>query len=151
MEDPLITTLTEWIELFMNRSMQNFILYSKEKGLSVSQLGAMFRIQRRGSSGVTDLGDFMGVTSAAASQMLERLVQQGLVSRSEDPHDRRVKVILLTVKGHRVLEESLLARQAWLTELVSLMSEDEKEKAATILKLLIEKANQIEKPIEVGV
>ena len=151
MQEPLISVLSEWIEVFMQRSMQNFILYSKETGLSMSQFGALFRILHRGSSGVTDLGDNMGVTSAAASQMLERLVQQGLVTRSEDPHDRRVKVIVLTDKGHLVLQESIHARQAWLNDLVSQMSEAEKEEAVATLKLLIDKAKQLDNPIEVGV
>ena len=62
----------------MHRSMRHFLRYARESGLSMSQFGALFHIHRRGSSGVTDLGDHLGVTSAAASQMLDRLVQQGL-------------------------------------------------------------------------
>ena len=111
--DPFVASLWEWIEVFMRRSMSNFILYSKESGLSMSQIGALFQI-RRGASGVSDIGDDLGVTSAAASQMLERLVQQQLILRSEDPHDRRVKQIVLTEKGRQISRiPSTPAKAGW--------------------------------------
>ena len=143
-KDPLVQTLEEWMEVFMHRSMRNFILYAKESGLSMSQIGALFRIMHKGSSGVTDLGEELGVTSAAASQMLERLVQQGLVLRSEDPNDRRVKQIVLTDKGRSIIQESIHSRQAWLRDLAETMNEPEKAQAAAALSLLIAKANQLD-------
>ncbi len=142
--DPLAKTLREWIGIFMRQSMQSFFQYSKQSGLSMAQIGALFQILHKGSSGVTDLGEEMGVTSAAASQMLERLVQQKLVSRSEDAHDRRVKIIVLTDKGRTVLQGSIDARQAWLDELVSQLTEAEKEQVETGMRILVEKGNQTE-------
>jgi DNA-binding MarR family transcriptional regulator len=139
--DPFIVTLHEWVGVFMRRSMRNFILYSKESGLSMSQLGALFHIHR-GASGVSDLGDGLGVTSAAASQMLERLVQLKLITRSEDPHDRRVKQLVLTEHGSQILQESLEARQGWLNDLADLLLDDEKEQVIAALQILIEKSQQ---------
>lgn len=141
--DPLITTLEQWIDVFMHHSMHNFIQYARESGLSMSQLGALFHLNDMGTSGVTDLGDHLGVTSAAASQMLDRLVQQGLIQRSEDPHDRRVKQIVLTSKGSRVLEESIRARQGWLADLARAIPDSRKEPIITALNTLINQAQQI--------
>ena len=143
--DPFVNTLGEWIEVFMRRSMHNFICYSKEKGLSMSQIGALFHIFR-GKSSVSDIGDNLGVTSAAASQMLERLVQQGLILRKEDPNDRRVRQIVLTDKGRQILQESLAARQGWLESLARTLSDNEREQITAALNILIEKANQLEQP-----
>jgi DNA-binding MarR family transcriptional regulator len=142
--DPFVNTLGKWIEVFMRRSMHNFICYSKEKGLSMSQVGALFRIFRGGSSSVSDIGDNLGVTNAAASQMLERLVQQGLILRTEDPDDRRVKQVVLTDKGRQILHESIAARQGWLENLAQTLSEGEREQIIAALDILIEKANQLE-------
>ena len=141
--DPFVNTLGEWIEVFMRRSMHNFICYSKEKGLSMSQIGALFRIFR-GKSSVSDIGDNLGVTSAAASQMLERLVQQGLILREEDPDDRRVRQIVLTDKGRQILQETIAARQGWLENLAHILSDSEREQITAALNILIEKANQLE-------
>jgi DNA-binding MarR family transcriptional regulator len=145
-DDPFVATLQEWTEVFMRRSMRNFFLYSKENGLSISQIGALFLIYRR-ARGVSDLGDELGITSAAASQMLERLVQQQLILRSEDPHDRRVKEIALTNKGRQTLQDSIRARQGWLQELAQTLSSDEKDQIAAALKILISKTNLLETPI----
>lgn len=141
--DPFVNTLRSWIDAFMHRSMRNFVHFSKEKGLSVSQVTALFRI-RHGVNGVSEIGDDLGVSSAAASQMLDRLVQQGLIMRSEDPHDRRSKLLVLTDKGQQFLCESIQARQKWIEELAELMTEDEKEQALGVLNLLVEKTNQLE-------
>jgi DNA-binding MarR family transcriptional regulator len=141
--DPFVTTMRSWMELFMHRSMRNYIRFSKDNGLSMSQMGAMFHI-RHGSNGVSDIGDDLGVTSAAASQMLERLVQQGLIVRSEDPNDRRSKHLVLTDKGQEILHEGILARQKWIEELAELLTDEEKDQALGVLQILVEKTSQLE-------
>jgi DNA-binding MarR family transcriptional regulator len=143
-EDKFITTFQEWIDIFMHRSMRRFIHYARESGLSMSMIGTLFHLNKHEKTGVTDLGEILGVTSAAASQMLERLVQQGLIQRTEDPDDRRVKKIALTVKGCGLLEEGLQARQGWLTDLADSLSEAEQEQVTSALSLLINKAHQVE-------
>ncbi len=142
--DPFVSVLHQWIDLFMHRSMRRFIHHARESGLSMSMIGALFHLNRMGSSGVTDLGDHLGVTSAAASQMLERLVQQKLIQRSEDPTDRRVKQIALTDKGCQVLEEGLRSRQGWLDDLAEILSAKEKEQITAATNIMIEKVNQLD-------
>jgi len=146
--DPFVVTLQEWIEVSKDRWIREFIRYSRESGLSMSQLGALFHIHSRGSSGVTELGDHLGVTSAAASQMLERLVQQGLILRSIDPSDRRVKQIVLTDKGLQVLQESMRIRQMWLYDLSEALPHLEKEAITVALNVLIDRAHHSGQPIE---
>lgn len=138
-----LTTLKDWIEVFMRRSMRNFVLYSKASGLSMPQIAALARIEK-GASGVSDLGEELGVTSAAASQMLDRLVQQNLILRSEDPADRRAKQIVLTDKGRLALQEGFNARQGWLDDLAPTLSAREKKVVILALNILITKAKQLE-------
>jgi DNA-binding MarR family transcriptional regulator len=142
--DPLVSTLQEWIEVSMRRSMQNFYLFLKENGISMSQTGALFHIRRRGACGVSDIGDDLGVTSAAASQMLERLVQQDLIARSEHPHDRRFRQVVLTEKGRHIVQQGILARQSWVGELADALSPAEQVQAIATLKILIQRVNEIE-------
>ena len=85
--DAFESTLYRWVEIFMRRSMRSFIHFTKESGLSMSQIGALFHIYR-GASGVSDIGDDLGITSAAASQMLENLVRQQLILRSENQREQ---------------------------------------------------------------
>ena len=141
--DPFYNAFQKWIGMFMHHSMRDFIRFSKDNGLSMSQIGALFHI-RHGSLGVSDIGDDLGVSSAAASQMLERLVQQGLVVRSEDPHDRRVKQIVLTEEGTKILTGVIQARQNWMEDLAKQMTPEEKEQVMGALNILIEKVHQLD-------
>jgi DNA-binding MarR family transcriptional regulator len=143
-EDTFIADFGEWMQVFMRRSMRRFLSYARENGLSMSHLGAIFHTQRFGSCGVTEIGDHLGVSSAAASQMLERLVQQDLVKRTEDPDDRRVKRIELTTKGKRILEEGLRIRQTWLRDVAQTLTEDEKKTVSAAMKILISKISQLD-------
>jgi DNA-binding MarR family transcriptional regulator len=146
--DPFLATMRRWIEVSMHRSMRNFLRYARESGLSMSQFGVLFHLSRKQSSGVTDLGEHLGVTSAAASQLLERLVQQGLILRSEAPHDRRVKQIVLTDKGCQVLEEGISAHQDWLVDLAEALSSEEIVQVQSALELLIDKTHYLGQPVD---
>jgi DNA-binding MarR family transcriptional regulator len=142
--EQLVGVLTDWSAVFMRNSMRNFIRYSKESGLSMTQIGALFRIFHLGNSAISNVGEELGVTPAAASQMLERLVQQGLILRSEDPVDRRVKQIVLTDKGRKTVKEGISARQQWFFDLAEMLSEGERAQVVEALTMLIERANQLD-------
>lgn len=140
--DLLVVALRKWMETLRRLASEDFIRQNRETGLSMPQLGAMLRLHH-GAGSVSALGEEMGVTSAAASQMLDRLVQQGLISRSENPSDRRVKRIVLTDKGRQVLHKSFETRQQWMNNLALTLSASEKEQVTAALNILIDKAQQL--------
>lgn len=125
--------------------MHNLMRFAKKRGFSLAQLNLMIRLHYRGDCGVSDLGEEAGVTSAAVSQLLEKMVQQGLVLRTEDPQDRRHKVIMLTEAGRQVVHEALTERQSWLMRLADLLTPEEQEQVDAALQLLIEKAALLDK------
>jgi DNA-binding MarR family transcriptional regulator len=142
--NPLAATLHEWFVIFRRSLMGNFFTYARNNGLTMAQFGAMLRIYHKGACGVSDIGSDLGVTNSAASQMLERLVQLKLITRSEDPNDRRVKQIVLTEKGTRIFQESSLAFQTWMEDIAETMTSEEQEQVRRSLVILIEKAHQFE-------
>lgn len=144
MSPPLVETLHEWMRVTMRNSMRHFMLFAKEHNYSLAQLNALFRIRHKGVCGVSDLGEEMGVTSAAASQLLARLVQQGLAVRTEDPQDRRNKRIALTQAGEQVAEASVQARQGWLDRVADQLTPAEQEQVNAALQLLIERSEALE-------
>ena len=143
-EDSFAASLQQWVEVSMRHSMHDFVRFARQAGLSMPQIGALFHISHKGSS-VSDLGEHLGVSNAAASQMLERLVQQGFISRLEDPNDRRFKQLTLTAKGRQVLQAAIRARQDWLFELAAMLTEAEQQQVGAALELLTEKAQQLER------
>ena len=138
-EDGFVATFYRWIEVFMHRSMRGHIHYAREKGLSRSMLGTLFLLNHRENVGVTSLGEHLGVSSAAASQMLERLVDEGLIERIEDPSDRRMKKISLTTKGCDVLQESVKARMLWIEEMAAKFTPEEEQQITSAMQLMIDK------------
>jgi DNA-binding MarR family transcriptional regulator len=136
--------MREWAEVFMRRSMGDIVQLSKQSGLSMSQLGALFRLHRSGFCGVSNIGDHLGVTHAAASQMVDRLVQQGLLERAEDLDDRRVKKITLSPKGRKLVEESIEARRRWVEQLTDKLTVEEQESISAALVTLTAAARSLE-------
>ncbi len=62
-----------------------------------------------------------GISGASASQMIDRLVDLGLVDRHQDPDDRRRVVLELTDEARRCTtahEESVLLRIAELMDMI---------------------------------
>ena len=137
----MISALRDWEHVSMSTTMGAFLQFAKEQGMSAPQIGALIHIDHRGACGVTDIGDELGVTSAAASQMLERLVQGGLVERREDPDDRRAKRIELTERGQRVLRGSLEARQRQFAALADRLSANERTLATAALRTLVARSS----------
>ena len=146
MTDPQQFTqvLHDWAEIFMRRSKRDFIQSSKDSGLSVTQFSTLFRLHHKGFCGVSEIGDHLGITNAAASQMVERLVQLGLLERAEDPRDRRVKRLTLTVKGQGLVQESIQARRRWMEELTDALTPQEHGLIIDALTILTVAALQLE-------
>lgn len=67
--------------------------------MTFSQLNALFRLYNTGPQTVAAVAKGADLSPAAASRMVERLVQAGLVERREDTVDRRQKRIEVTAEG----------------------------------------------------
>jgi DNA-binding MarR family transcriptional regulator len=75
---------------------------------------------------------------------VERLVQQGLLQRTEDPHDRRVKQVTLTDNGHALVEAGIEARRHWMEQLTKALTPDEQQRIARALILLTQSARKLD-------
>lgn len=136
--------LREWSEIFMRRSMGEFRRFSQESGLSMAQFNVLFRLYYAGFCGVSEIGGHLGVTNAAASQLVDRLVGQGVLQRSEDSSDRRVKKITLSPRGRQLVEEAIEARRHWMEQLTVALTPEEQESIGLALVKLTAAARQLE-------
>ena len=98
----------------------------------------------QGPSEVTNFCEMMQLSPAGASQMIERMVQQRVVQRSETPGDRRVRLVSLTEQGRQVVEASIAARQAWVKELVAGLSAEEGERVTEAFRILNVHASRLD-------
>src|SRR5208283_3212855 len=99
--------IRQWMEAFTMRSLGDWRRFVKSSGLSMPQLSLLMRLYYGGGCGVHDIGSGFGVSSAAASQLVDRLVHAGLVARVEDPDDRRARQIALSAKGRGLIQRGI--------------------------------------------
>ena len=62
------------------------------------------------------------LSAGAVTELVERLVDEGLVRRDADPDDRRAVVLALTAEGRRVRERYELAASSALAEVLGRLS-----------------------------
>lgn len=134
----IVAVIREWMETFIMRSMRDMSRYVKTTGLSMPQFSLLMRLYYGGGCEVHDIGRQFEVSSAAASQLVERLVQSGLVARTENPDDRRARRIALSTKGRALIDRGIEERYRWVNELVAGLGAEERSGVLKSLPLLIE-------------
>jgi DNA-binding MarR family transcriptional regulator len=145
MNDRLLTrSLLDWAEIFMRFSLNDFSRYTRSVGLSFGQMTVLLHLHYQGACEISRFCELQQITPAGASQMIERLVQLGVVQRSEVPGDRRVRKVELTDHGRRLVEESIAVRQDWVSELVKLLSSAEGEQVYSAMQTLNGHARNLE-------
>ncbi len=117
--------LHTWAENAMRQSMWAFLRYNQERNLSSSQINSLIFIYRHTRTSVNDLAKRWGVTKAAASQMADKMVDQGWIDRTENPNDRRGRHLTLTPAGKMLTEEAQKFRHAWIDEFVKGLNPDD--------------------------
>ena len=143
-DEDVAKILMDWSSAFMRRSMHDFMNYTRAAGISMAQINVLMWLYYHKSCEVMQLEEVMQVSRPAASQMVERMVQQGLVIRTESPTDRRARLVNLSERGKMVVEDGIAARRKWISELVETFSPEQKVSAAKVLKMLNEHALEID-------
>jgi len=73
--------------------------------LTIGQLKSLFFLDFEGSTSLGRLAGALGVTPPNVTGIIDRLVEQGMVSREENPENRRMLVVRLTLKGKALIEK----------------------------------------------
>ncbi len=91
--------------LLMGRMGRLRTLVHEGMDLTYNQYKTLLTIADRGECTLGDLARELDVAMSSASQMIERLVGQGVVQREQDAENRRQVNIRLTGKGAALMEE----------------------------------------------
>jgi DNA-binding MarR family transcriptional regulator len=140
----LTQTLRNFMDVAMQRSMHERSQFAKATGLSMPQFGILMQIHFHGNCGISDISNRFEITSAAASQLVDKLVQSGLIQRAEDPHDRRAKLLNITEKGKELIQQGTQRRYLWLEDLARKLSPEEREQVNEALQIMTRAAQELE-------
>ena len=136
--------LRAWMDVFMHRSMRGWNQFAKSTGLSMPQFSILMQLHYKGACGMSAISERFDVSAAAASQLVDKLVQAGYIERTEDPSDRRAKLLKLSTNGAKLVEDGIQERYRWMDELTSRLSAAEQTRISEALTLLTEAARQME-------
>ena len=93
---------------------------------------------------VTALAEQLGISAASASRAADGMVRKKLVTRVEDPNDRRIRRLALAAQGHRLADRIISARLAGLEEFTGSLEADERRKLESALDALMERPEMAE-------
>jgi MarR family transcriptional regulator for hemolysin len=112
-----------------------------ESGLTFSQMKVLVELDSPDEVArtVTVLSDELGISPASASRAAEGLVRKKLVTRVEDPDDRRVRQLALTAGGRELADQIISARLAGLEGFTASLGGDERRKLEAALDALLER------------
>lgn len=144
----LTQAIRTWMDIFMHRSMRGWGLFAKSTGLSMPQFSILMQLHHKGACGMSEISDRFEVTPAAASQLVEKLVQSGFILRDEDPNDRRAKLLNLTDSGRDLIQQGIEERYRWMEQIASRLDAEEKAKVVEALTILTKAAKTLEETPE---
>lgn len=94
------------VTFFMKRSSAPMMGLIEEFDLSFAQMKSMFVMAAQEEPlAIGRLAEITGQSLPSAGRAVDGLVRAGLVTRTEDPEDRRVKRVELTGQGEREVEK----------------------------------------------
>ncbi len=88
----------------VRRSIAELHTLLQDLHLSLPQLGTLHFLRAEGDQSVSSIAHHVGLSLAATSHLVDRLVGRGLLTRREDPADRRQKRIGLDTDGRALVE-----------------------------------------------
>jgi DNA-binding MarR family transcriptional regulator len=136
--------IRSWMDVFMHRSLRGWGHFAKSSGLSMPQFSVLMQLHHKGACGMSEISERFEVTPAAASQLVDKLVQNGFIQRVEDPNDRRAKLLSLTDKGREFIQQGIEQRYRWVEELAKKLTVEERAQISEALNIMTEAAKELE-------
>lgn len=131
--DALINDYLQVMAMVQRHVMPIKARSAAEQGLSRPQAEALHLLSCRDWATIKLMAELLGISSSAATQLTEGLVQMELVTRSESKTDRRAVEIKLTSSGQRKVKALHAGAETQIRQLLAGLSDND---LATLTQLL---------------
>jgi DNA-binding MarR family transcriptional regulator len=118
------------------RAIREQMRSGRAASLSVAQFRLLLFVRRNPGTSLSPVAEHLGTTLPSASQLVERLVRAGLVTRAQHPEERRRVELRLTDAGDATLAECDARTRSWLCDRLSGLDETELDRLASALREL---------------
>lgn len=95
--------------------------------ITPSLIQCLQHIYLHGPSSIRGIATGLSITFPAVSQLVDRLVKKGLVTREEGKEDRRFASVNLTDEGRATVLEARASRSKWLRDILDKMPGEKRE------------------------
>src|SRR5215470_7502274 len=106
---------------------------SENRDLSLTAAAVLGSLDRRGPQRITTMALAEGGSQPSMTQLVQRLEQRGLVTRTSDPSDGRVALVSLTEEGRTVLAARRARNTRRIADLLADLPEPDVEALASAL------------------
>ena len=107
-----------------------------ELSFPLSQSMVLGRLYREGPQSISDLAASARMRPQSMAQAVYELEAAGLVSRLQDPDDRRRRFVLLSEPGKAAIDKDRAHRDNWLTRILAGLTDEERATLAAAAPLL---------------
>ncbi len=118
---------------------------SQHFGMTMTQASVLMLLVHEGCQTMSNIAETLGVSRGAATQLLDGLVEQGLVERQRDEADKRIVYIALSRDGRRRLKHMREQGGQHVSDLFEFLDDDELGRIEAITEKLASKAKEIRK------
>jgi DNA-binding MarR family transcriptional regulator len=126
--------LLEVVPLVM-RDIRTQVRSRRTPDLTIPQFRTLSYVNRNAGVSLTQVAEHIGITLPSMSKLIDVLLKKGLLTREEQPADRRRVKLLATPSGVKITEASRQGTMSYLTQKMGNMNADER---ATIIKAMKE-------------
>lgn len=109
-----------------------------EQGASLARTKLLLFLDRRGPGRAVDIADFFDQAPRTVTEAIDKLERDGLVTRSPDRSDRRVKQVAITDEGRRVIGDTEPLRQGLIDSIFGVLDPAEQVQLDAMLTRLTE-------------
>lgn len=102
--------------------------------VTFAQMRVLWTLEMKGEISLCGLARFLGVSNPAATEMVDKLVDRGLVKRVHSADDRRQVVLSLKAGGRRILADFAKRRQERFEKLLRVLAPRDRERLAAALE-----------------
>jgi DNA-binding MarR family transcriptional regulator len=135
--EPNVEALLELHEAYMRclraASLQTWLRVN----LSVPQLRLLNRLVYEAPQSAGALAQSLGVAPSTVTGLCDRLLERGLISREEDPKDRRCTRVVATQRGHGLVQEHTSSTHEHVLGLLEKLSPAERKVVGEGLAALV--------------
>lgn len=110
-----------------------FLVVERRGSALLAHVVVLDHLTRSGTATVSELAELLDLSPSAASNMVERMVGSRLVTRTEDPVDRRVRVVAATEEGRQLMASAADALAVIFARWIDELPGDERRKLLAAL------------------